>query len=185
VCLYHDVAVEAERLAWLQGEYAALGCGYTDLVHYSVQLNALEPVPPLSDGVRITQTREADPRALAECIRAALSGPALAFFFGASPEEREQFLAGLLASSAGEEPASSILYVQDELVGLLTALNQDDKRNLLIDWMGLRPEWQRRGLGRLLLRHALATATAGGYPSASGSANTANTSSIRLFESLG
>ena len=184
-CIDHRTEIEPERLAWLRAQYAELGYSYTDLVHYIVRLESLALPPVLPNGVRVAPLREADPGALADCVRAAFSGQAAGFFFGTSARERERFLAGLLASPAAQEPASCLLYVTDALVGFLTSLGQEGHENLLVDWMGLRPEHQRRGLGSLLLRHALAVAAADRYRAASGSANVGNVASRRLLESLG
>ncbi|MFC2094890.1 GNAT family N-acetyltransferase [Candidatus Bipolaricaulota bacterium] len=91
-------------------------------------------------------------------------------------------MAGLLDSPASHEPSSSVVYVGNELANFVSTEGYDT--DLLIDWLGIRPAWHRRGLGSLLLLHALEQGRANGYVTASSSANVANEASMRLMESL-
>jgi len=179
-----DVVIDGKRLATLQARYEALGWQHSEAVHFVHSAEGVTP-PQMPEGLIMRPLREADPDQLTACIRDIFSGEYAAIFCGGLPEEQEAFLRGLPESETMNEAASVVLVVGDELVGFSSTHGIRENENLLVNWIGIRPAWRRRGYASILLNHILATAADEGYATASLSSEVRNQASLALYQSQG
>jgi len=183
-CIDRSIEVSAERLSLLQDRYAQIGYQYAEAVHF-IHETKRAALPSAPEGLRVVPLREPSSEELIACIRDVFSGDVAEFFCGGSVEEQEAFLRGLPKSSTMDEAASVALLEGSELVGFATAIGNRDNENLVLNWLGLRPAWRRRGYARFLLQHTLAVAGDDGYRTASLSSHTQNAASMALYENEG
>jgi len=184
VSIDRDVEITEERLALLQSRYAAIGYQYSEAVHFIHPSKGVTPLAP-PEGVTVRPLREADPEQLTVCIRDIFSGEYSEIFCGGLAEEQEAFLRGLPESETMDEAASVVLLARGELVGFSSVHGIRENENMLVNWIGIRPAWRRRGYASFLLRHILATAEEEGYATASLSSEVRNQASLALYESQG
>ena len=184
VAIERDTSVDDDRLDLLRSRYAALGYTYSEAVHF-VHPTTGAATPSVPRGLAVRPLRDADPNRLNDCIRDVFSGEVSAFFCGGSPDEQDAFLRGLPTSSTMDEAASVVLCQGDDLIGFSSTLRGHEGRNLLVNWIGIRPAWRRRRYASFLLRHILATASEAAYATASLSSEVRNTASMALYESQG
>jgi len=179
-----DIEINAARLDLLCDRYAAIGYQYSEAVHFIHSTKGVtSPAPP--EGVEVRPLREADPEKLTACIRDIFSGEYAEIFCGGLPEEQEAFLRGLPTSETMNEAASVVLLSGDELIGFSSVHGIRENENLLVNWIGIRPAWRRRGYASFLLQHILAVATEEGYATASLSSEVRNQASLALYEGQG
>jgi len=179
-----DTEIEADRLDLLQTRYAAIGYQYSEAVHFvHPTQGATRPMPP--EGVTFRPLREADPEQLTVCIRDIFSGEYEEIFCGGLPEEQEAFLRGLPDSETMNEAASVALLSEGELVGFSSVHGIHAHENLLVNWIGIRPQWRRRGYASFLLQHLLAVAAEEGFKTASLSSELRNHASLALYKRQG
>jgi len=179
-----DIEISEEHLSLLQSRYAAIGWQYSEAVHF-VHPTERATAPNVPEGLDIRPLREADPVRLTSCIRDIFSGEYDAIFCGGLPEEQEAFLRGLPESETMEEAASVVLLTGGELVGFSSVHGVRENENLLVNWIGIRPAWRRRGYASFPLRHILSVAAEEGYATASLSSEVRNQASLALYEDQG
>jgi ribosomal protein S18 acetylase RimI-like enzyme len=180
----HDIEIDEERLALLQSRYAAIGYQYSEAVHFVHPTDGVT-APDVPDSLVVRPLREADPEQLTSCIRDIFSGEYSGIFCGGLPEEQETFLRGLPESETMQEAASVVLLADDEIVGFSSVHGVRENENLLVNWIGIRPAWRRRGYASFLLRHILSVAAEEGYATASLSSEVRNQASLALYEGQG
>jgi len=184
VSIDRNVEIDEERLALLQSRYEALGWQYSEAIHFIHPTKGVKR-PSVPEGLIVRPLREADPEQLTSCIREIFSGEYSAIFCGGLPEEQEAFLRGLPESETMNEAASVVLASGDELIGFSSVHGVRENENLLVNWIGIRPAWRRRGHGAFLLRHILAVAGEEGYRTASLSSEVRNQASLALYRGQG
>jgi GNAT superfamily N-acetyltransferase len=185
VSIARDAGVRAADLDRLKLCYAKAGYRFADLVHFIHATGDAEAPPSAPPGVTVAPLREIAGDRLEACILEVFGGKASAFFCGGSCEEQNRFLHGLRASPAMEEPSSIVLCASDEPIGFASTIGDREDGNLLIDWMGIRAGWRRKGFGTFLLGHVLAAAAAEGYASVSLSSDARNDPAIGLYRREG
>jgi len=184
VSIDRDVEIDEERLALLRSRYEALGWQYSEAVHFIHPTRGVT-AQDIPDDLVVRPLREADPERLTACIRDIFSGEYAEIFCGGLPEEQGAFLQGLPESETMNEAASVVLLAGGELVGFSSVHGIRENENLLINWIGIRPNWRRRGYASFLLRHILAVAAEEGYRTASLSSEVRNQASLALYEGQG
>ncbi len=184
VAIEQDVEVDAAHLDLLRSRYAAIGWQYSEAIHFIHSTEGVES-PGLPNGVTVRPLREADPERLITCIREIFSGEYAEIFCDGSSEEQDAFLRGLPHSETMKEAASVVLLADDELIGFSSTHGIRENENLLVNWIGIRPAWRRRGYASFLLRHILAVAGEEGYATSSLSSEVRNEASLALYQSQG
>lgn len=185
VSIKRGAEVDETRVALLRARYAKVGYRFADLVHF-IHPTAVADFPShVPDELTVQPLREIGEEKLVACIRDVFEGPASPFFCGGAEEDQKTFLRALPDSPAMDEPASVVLCDGAEPIGFASTIGYRDNGNLLIDWMGIRPAWRRRGYAKCLLRHVLSTAAAEGYKTASLSSDSGNGAAMALYESQG
>jgi GNAT superfamily N-acetyltransferase len=184
LCIDRDVEIDEERLALLRSRYEAIGWQYSEAIHFIHPTKDVKR-PDTPDGLTVRPLREAGPEQLTACIRDIFSGEYEEIFCGGLPEEQEAFLRALPESETMNEAASVVLLACGELVGFSSVHGIRENENMLVNWIGIRPAWRRRGYGSFLLRHILAVAKEEGYRTASLSSEVRNQASLALYESRG
>ena len=108
------------------------------------------------------------------------------------PQDRDavQVLLSLLAADAIVEAADAPTYVavvDDQVVGMVTvcAFTTLTGRKAFVDHLVVARDWRRRGVARLLMRHAIEVADAAGASRIDLSANHSKSAARALYGSLG
>jgi len=185
VSLGRDADISNERLEALRPRYSALGFHYADLAHFIHATGDAEVLPSAPPGVTVSPLREIAGDRLEACILDVFGGEASAFFCGGSSEEQKRFLRSLRTSPAMGEPSSIVLWASDEPIGFASTMGDRENGNLLIDWMGVRTDWRRKGFGAFLLRYVLAVAAVEGYALVSLTSDARNDPAVGLYRREG
>jgi len=83
------------------------------------------------------------------------------------------------------EASSIVLGLGNELIGFSSTIGNDEKQNLLVNWIGIHTTWRRRGYASFLLRHILSIAASEGYETASLSSDARTAASMALYQNEG
>jgi len=184
VSIDRDVEIDAEHLELLQARYEAIGRQYSEAIHFIHPTKDVKR-PDVPESLDVRPLREANPDRLTACIREVFTGEYREIFCGGLEEEQDTFLRGLPKSETMDEAASVVLVSEGELVGFSSVHGVRENENLLVNWIGIRPAWRRRGYGAFLLQHILAVAAEEGYRTASLSSEVRNRASLALYHGQG
>jgi len=123
--------------------------------------HAIEDVAP-PDGFEIRPLNTARVDDLYQCYYAAFEAGDAGFFFAQGEEERREYFDTLGLERALNEPASVVLTQDRRIVGFTCVLLYGEG-NRHISCMCVHPDFQRRGLGKLLLRLIMNEVTQAGH----------------------
>jgi len=98
------------------------------------------------------------------CYYAAFQAGDARFFFDQSEEERQAYFDTLCLDEARSEPGSSLILRDGGIAGFTYVLPYGET-NRHISCMCVRPDDQRRGLGKFMLSHAMQEVAAQGHKS--------------------
>lgn len=133
---------------------------YVEMVCNLSKQTQEDVTPPA--GVSIRPLRAADEDQLYACYYAAFAAGDAKFFFDQEEQERKEFFGTLGRPEALDQPASATLWQDGQLIGFAYVLPYG-RNNCHISCMCVHPDFRRRGLGELLLRHIMQGATGHGY----------------------
>ncbi len=133
---------------------------YVEMVCHLAQQSLPEIIVPT--GLTVKPLREADVAALYQCYTAAFSAGDAQFFFEQSEAERRDFFDTLGREASLGEAASLILLEDERLIGFSYVLPYG-MENCHISCMCIVPDWQSKGLGKLLLYLIMNKAIEAGY----------------------
>ena len=184
LCIDRDTEIDEQRFELLRSRYDAIGWQYSEAIHFIHPAKGAKR-PDIPEGLHVRPLREADPEQLTTCIRDIFSGEYEEIFCGGLAEEQETFLRGFSASETMKEAASVVLISRNELIGFSSVHGIRENENLLVNWIGIRPAWRRRGYASFLLSHILAVAAEEGYQTASLSSEVRNQASLALYQDQG
>jgi ribosomal protein S18 acetylase RimI-like enzyme len=137
---------------------------YVEMVCRLSEQNVAEATPP--GGLQVQHLSQVHAGDLYPCYCAAFEAGDAQFFFEQSEEERREYFDTLGLEAALKESASVALVQGKRLVGFVYVLPYGEG-NCHISCMCVYPDWQRRGLGKLLLRLAMDKAAQDGYKTTS------------------
>ena len=135
-----------------ENDYVEMVC---ILERYQIQIE------PLPEGLTLRHLGSTDEEELYACYHAAFQAGDAAFFFQQNEIERREFFDTLEIEQARSTPGSSGISRGDELVGF-TLVIPYGKENCQISCMCVQPAEQHRGLGKVMLDHAIRESAAHG-----------------------
>jgi ribosomal protein S18 acetylase RimI-like enzyme len=149
--------------------------------------------PPVIEGYHLRRLRREDVRVLALIQAAAFHGTPDAQIYPAlaDPADSERMLTDCLEGAFGRPIPRGCLVVQrrDRLMGgfILSAVEERPENGRLgfVVTFAVSPPQRGRGLGRLLLSHALASYAAAGLAGSSLQVSSSNLAATALYDSLG
>ncbi len=136
------------------GDYVEMVC------HLPEQNIIVEAMPP--GGLQVEHLGQVDEGDLYLCYYETFQAGDAQFFFEQSEEQRREYFDTLGLKAALKEPASLALVQGRRLVGFVYVLPYG-KGNCHISCMCVHPDWQRQGLGKLLLHLAMSKTAQEGY----------------------
>ncbi len=149
-------------------------------------LDDYEPVPLASpSGYDVTPIRDVDYEAVYSCFYDTFSKGQSPFFFDQSDRERREYFETWSTPESMESDATIALLSGNEVAAFSFARPYGTPRNYLVEWIGVHPDYRRRGLGTFLMRHIANVAKNGNYETMSLSCATANTNAYALYSRLG
>jgi ribosomal protein S18 acetylase RimI-like enzyme len=133
---------------------------YVEMVCRLSEQSVVEAAPLV--GLQVRHLSQIDDGDLYPCYYAAFQAGDAQFFFEQGEKERREYFDTLGLETALKESASVALVQGRRLVGFVYVLPYGEG-NCHISCMCVHPDWQRRGLGKLLLRLAMDKAAQDGY----------------------
>lgn len=137
----------------------------------------------LRDDYEVMSLKNTSKEELYRCYYSAFKDGDAQFFFEQSETERREYFEMLRLGEAREEPGSSVILQNGEIIGFTLVL-PNGEGNRHISCMCVLPDFQRQGLGRFMLRYAMKEGAAQGNRSITLSTDT-NMAAFQLYRRNG
>lgn len=139
----------------------------------------------LPEGFERTQILKVDREDLYQCYYDTFKTGQSPFFFDQNEKEKRDAFNLLFEMGCADGDTSLAIVKDSQVVGFSFVKPYGDEGNVLVDWIGIHPEYRRRGLGEGLLRYIMKTVAEQGYATLSLSCAVGNTRAFDLYHKCG
>lgn len=155
-----------------------------DTVYMDYYITGYEKDADLPEDFKLQQIKEVDTDDLYQCYYDTFSAGQSPFFFDQKEDEKRETFDLLFETRCVHEDTSLAIVKDSKIVGFSFA-KPGIKGNVLLEWIGIHPDYRRRGLGEFLLRHIMKKVSEQGYTTMSLSCAVENTRASSLYRKCG
>lgn len=183
ILLRVDAAPGQEQdITWYQS------LGFTvreETVHMNYCITGDEKDYERPKGFDLRQVMKVDREDLYYCYYDTFTEGQSPFFFDQDTDEKRASFDLLFETECADTDTSLAVVKDSQIVGFSFVRPYRDEGNILMEWIGIHPEYRRRGLGEFLLRHIMKSVSEKGYTTMSLSCAVGNTRAFNLYSKTG
>lgn len=169
-------------IAW----YESLGFNLReDTMYLDYYITGDEEDVLLPDGFELAPVKGVDRDDLYQCYYDTFNAGQSPFFFDQTEKERREYFNILFESECADEDISLAILRGEKVVGFSFAKPAGTEGNVLLEWIGIHPDYRRRGRGEFLLRYIMKRVAQRGYATMSLSCAVGNTRAFNLYRKCG
>lgn len=139
----------------------------------------------LPEGFELTHITAVDRNGLYQCYYDTFDTGQSPFFFDQNESERRASFDFLFDTGCAADDASLAIVRDTEVIGFSFAKPYGIEGNVLLEWIGIHPQYRRRGLGEFLIQYIKKKVAERGYTSLSLSCAVGNTRAFNLYQKCG